>query len=370
LSNLTDIARRRVAHVIASCLALGGVAAVAPTALAQEPAQEQAASTVRVPERTLRSGDSGGQVKVLQRALTAAGFRVKADGQFGAGTKRAVRAFQATVGLNQSGVAGRRTRAKLQEALAGTVARTANSGGFNRSTPDHKRRLGDRVPVRQGMSGRDVKMLQDFLRRAGFRVSVDGEFGRGTTRAVRAFERQQRRTVDGLVDAGDIAALRGRVGADLIAAPETDTPPPTPQLAPGDRAQIGSDGLAIAPANAPEQVKRIIAAGNQIAKHPYLYGGGHKGWQMDRGFDCSGSVSWALRGVPQLIASPLPSYGFYTWGEAGPGKWVTIYTKDSHMYMVVAGIRFDTSGRSRAGTRWQADDRSPAGFQVRHPAGL
>ena len=140
------------------------------------------------------------------------------------------------------------------------------------------------------------------------------------------------------------------------------------QLAPGDTAQIGPDGLAIAPASAPDPVKAIIAAGNQIASKPYKYGGGHGKWN-DSGYDCSGSVSYALHGAG-LLDKPLASGDFETWGDSGPGQWVTIYTKASHAYMVVAGIRFDTSGRTTNNTRWQADMRSSSGYVARHPTGL
>lgn len=152
-------------------------------------------------------------------------------------------------------------------------------------------------------------------------------------------------------------------------APE---PPPAPAATPapaGSVATIDSNGRAIAPADAPLQVKRIIAAGNRIAFKPYVYGGGHRRWR-DRGYDCSGSVSYALRGA-KLLKSPLASYDFFNWGEQGAGQWVTLYTKSSHMYMVVAGLRFDTSGRSgNRGTRWHTDMRSARGYKLRHPEGL
>jgi peptidoglycan hydrolase-like protein with peptidoglycan-binding domain len=120
------------------------------------------------------------------------------------------------------------------------------------------------------MSGQDIRVLQDFLRRAGQQVTIDGEFGTSTWRAVRAFEAANALPVDGVVDAGDIDVLRGQ--ADAGTNPVTAEAPLA--LAPGDQAQLGPDGLAIAPANAPEPVKQIIAAGNRIAKMPYIYGGG------------------------------------------------------------------------------------------------
>jgi hypothetical protein len=118
----------------------------------------------------------------------------------------------------------------------------------------------------------------------------------------------------------------------------------------------------------PNVVRRIIAAGDRIAHKPYKYGGGHGQWN-DSGYDCSGSVSYALHGAG-LLSSSLTSGGFMSWGRSGPGRWVTIYASPSHVYMVVAGRRFDTTGRSESGTRWQADDRSSAGYVVRHPPGL
>ena len=136
----------------------------------------------------------------------------------------------------------------------------------------------------------------------------------------------------------------------------------------GPRAAVLPDGTAVAPDDAPEPVKRVIQAGNAIAKFPYKWGGGHGAWK-DSGYDCSGSVSFALAGAG-LLDAPLASGGFATWGEPGPGEWITIYTNPGHMFMVVAGLRFDTSGRGRAGTRWQRASRSTGGFTVRHQPGL
>ncbi len=244
--------------------------------------------------------------------------------------------------------------------------------------------LGDRT-LRQGDKGHDVKVLQNFLTRAGLRTGVDGVFGAGTKKAVLAFERFQQRRVDGVVSRLDVLVLRDVVanGGAVAkasatggampkkAAPPKPLPPETPPplvLGPGMKATVGADGLAVAPVLAPPVVQAVIAAGNKIATMPYLYGGGHGKWE-DTGYDCSGSVSYALHGAG-LLEQSMPSGGFTSWGEAGPGQWITIYANGGHMYMVVAGLRFDTSGRSSAGTRWQADMRSGAGYTVRHPAGL
>ena len=136
----------------------------------------------------------------------------------------------------------------------------------------------------------------------------------------------------------------------------------------GSRAKLLPNGDAVAPRNAPREVKAMIAAGNEIARDPYKWGGGHGAWQDD-GYDCSGSVSFALAGAG-LLSSPLNSTGFMSWGEEGEGKWVSIYANDGHMFMVVAGLRFDTSGRGSRGSRWQSSMRGTDGYTAVHPPGL
>jgi cell wall-associated NlpC family hydrolase len=142
----------------------------------------------------------------------------------------------------------------------------------------------------------------------------------------------------------------------------------TAYLQTGPKAKVLKDGTAVAPEDAPEPVKRVIQAGNAIAKFPYKWGGGHGAWK-DNGYDCSGSVSFALAGAG-LLRAPMTSGGFVDWGEEGPGEWITIYANNGHIFMIVAGLRFDTSGRGRAGTRWQENARGAAGFAVRHVPGL
>ena len=233
-------------------------------------------------------------MRELQQALGQAGFKVKVDGNFGTGTLRAVKRFQRASRLEPSGTVGTRTVKALKRALRGSSANA--NGGFSDDPNDDgaHHSLGDRIPVKRGMSGHDIRVLQDFLTRAGFKVGIDGEFGSTTEKAVKKFETAQNRPVDGIMDAGDIDALRTLAGQD---DPGAGTQPT--QLAPGDTAQIGPDGLAIAPASAPDPVKAIIAAGNQIASKPYKYGGGHGKWN-DSGYDCSGSVSYALHGAGLL----------------------------------------------------------------------
>ena len=112
----------------------------------------------------------------------------------------------------------------------------------------------------------------------------------------------------------------------------------------------------------------MIAAANRIATTPYKYGGGH-GDFSDTGYDCSGSVSYALHGGG-LLSTPLDSSGLMRYGKPGKGRHVTIYANPGHAYMVINGRRFDTTGRAQTGTRWQPSGRSSAGYVVRHPAGL
>jgi peptidoglycan hydrolase CwlO-like protein len=131
---------------------------------------------------------------------------------------------------------------------------------------------------------------------------------------------------------------------------------------------INTGGMVQPPPGAPAAVAQVIAAGNAIATLPYVWGGGHGSFHAS-GYDCSGSVSYALAAAG-LLSSPLDSTGFESWGEAGPGKWITVYANAGHAFMVVAGWRFDTVALSEGGTRWSQTMTSTAGFVARHPAGL
>jgi peptidoglycan hydrolase-like protein with peptidoglycan-binding domain len=239
--------------------------------------------------------------------------------------------------------------------------------------------LGDRV-LKVGKRGADVRALQKYLGRAGSPATVDGVFGRGTKKAVKVFERAQMRRADGKVSRSDARALKDvvRNGGAIMASARTGGAMPSMQeikaaedaplkLTAGQKAKLGSDGLAIAPASAPAAVKLAIAAGNRIAKKPYIYGGGHGKWE-DAGYDCSGSVSYALHAGGLLKAS-MPSGSFMNWGKAGAGTWITLYANGGHIFAVIAGLRFDTSGKSATGSRWQKAMRSSSGYSVRHPKG-
>jgi hypothetical protein len=256
----------------------------------------------------LKRGSSGPRVAKVQRWLG-----LEADSIFGPATRRAVKRFQRSHGLTADGIVGPATWSALRRAQA----RRASSGGGHRGA---------------------VAGLQ---RRLG--IAADGIFGPATEAAVKRFQRSHGLTADGVVGPATWSAL-GRPGRTLILK----------------RRGGGS--------RRPSTVRRVVAAANRIAGKPYKYGGGHGRWE-DSGYDCSGSVSYALHGAG-LLSSPLTSGGFMRYGDPGPGRHITIYAAPSHVYMTVDGRRFDTTGRSESGSRWQAEDRSSAGYVVRHPPGL
>jgi hypothetical protein len=138
---------------------------------------------------------------------------------------------------------------------------------------------------------------------------------------------------------------------------------------PTAKAKLLDNGMLIPPASAPARVKKVIAAANKIRSKPYIYGGGHARW-YDKGYDCSGAVSFALKGG-EFLTSPLPSGPMEKFGLPGEGRWITTYANPGHAYAVIAGYRWDTSGDSggETGPRWHEDLRDNVGFIARHPAG-
>jgi peptidoglycan hydrolase-like protein with peptidoglycan-binding domain len=343
----------------------------------------QAGSASRAPSLSgLHPGEQGPAVRKLQRMLARLGYPVKPDGQFGPHTATMVRTLRADAGLDRS---ARVTKRFLK------ILKRAQRGG-----PGDRRWLGIRR-LHVGAQGADVRLLQNALTKLGFPAATDGAFGPATRTSVRMFERAAGLRVDGVLSPREVRTLKRAAKAGTMAgavslrttrsttsttsttstagtvAPGT-TPAqanqPTGQVAPAPPAvaTIGANGLAIAPAGAPAAIVAILNAGNVIAHMPYRFGGGHQSWQ-DTGYDCSASVSYALHGAG-LLDAPLASYDFYNWGDSGPGQWVTIYAKDSHAYMVVAGLRYDTAASKGGGSRWTAEARAPDGYVARHPAGL
>jgi cell wall-associated NlpC family hydrolase len=150
-----------------------------------------------------------------------------------------------------------------------------------------------------------------------------------------------------------------------VEAPDPGAPAPAPIA----RASLAADGrTGIAPAGAPPQVVAAIAAANRINRKPYRYGGGH-GRFRDSGYDCSGTVSYVLHAAGYL-RRPRASGELMRFGRAGRGAWITVYANGGHAYMVIAGLRFDTSGPGPSGPRWRAQTRSSRGYVARHPVGL
>jgi hypothetical protein len=303
--------RRALALGVAT-LALGAaLPAAAPLGLGPD----QAAAA-----RTLHPGDRGRAVKALQRLLVG----VPVDGVFGPGTERAVKSFQRHHHMTPDGIVGSATWSALKRRAA--RKRAARAGGKTASSA--------------------VRTLQRALG-----IAADGVFGPGTEAAVKSFQRAHGLTPDGVVGPATWAAL-GLSGRGL------------PVLKRGKR---GSAGHSRTIGGVPLKVLRVIHAGNRIATFPYRYGGGH-GSFSDSGYDCSGSVSYALHGGG-FLHTPMDSSDLMSYGVAGPGRWITIYSNPGHAFMVVNGRRFDTSMRGPGGSRWSRQMRSTAGYVVRHPAG-
>ncbi len=332
----------------------------------------QAATTV------LKKGDRGPRVKALQRKLG-----IGADGIFGPGTKRAVKRYQSRHGLTADGIAGPQTLRKLGAGATRNASLRTPSGPS--STRALQRALG--IPA-DGVYGPQTKRAVKRFQRgrgltadgvvgpqtlralrggsgrtqfASFRkasrgggvaalqrklgISADGVFGPGTQAAVKRFQRNHGLTADGVVGPATRSALG--IGSG-------------PVLKRGGRGGGGSSTSGV--------VARVVAAGNRIATTPYVYGGGHGSFNAS-GYDCSGSVSYALHGGG-LLKTPLDSSGLMSYGRPGRGKRITIYANPGHAFMVVDGRRFDTSARSQTGSRWSGSMRSTAGYVARHPAGL
>jgi hypothetical protein len=155
--------------------------------------------------------------------------------------------------------------------------------------------------------------------------------------------------------------------------PGSTTTTTTTTTTPSSTAQLQSNGTALAPANAPWQVRKAIAAANKIHTRPYIWGGGHRRFKS-RGYDCSGAVSYVLHAAG-LLRSPMASGPLMTWGAPGIGSWITVYASRSHAWMTVAGLRFDTSAvgeslNQGSGPRWRASMRTGTGYAARYYPGF
>ena len=226
--------------------------------------------------------------------------------------------------------------------------------------------LGERV-LHKGMRGHDVKELQSYLTLAGFPTGVDGQYGPATRHQVVLFEEANGLTANGTVTYSVAKSLRQDVSKAVTATGSSVT------------ATLNSDGTVTPPAGTPQVVQNVIAAANSIINTPYIYGGGHGSFK-DRGYDCSGAVSFALHGGG-LLSTPEDSTQLESYGQSGPGQFITVYSDPSHVFVVIDGLAFDTAhyGKttpSGSGPRWlpaaavTANLSDGGNYIERHPSGL
>ncbi|MGH2855285.1 MAG: peptidoglycan-binding protein, partial [Solirubrobacteraceae bacterium] len=309
-------------------------------------------------------------VRRLQAAL-----HVAVDGEFGPATEAALRRLQAREGLAVDGVAGPATWHTLgQHGLPeltpppSALPRAGGNGSHHAGGGRWEGQRGDLLggttsstggSARPGHVSRSaaIRRLQE-----GLHVPVDGEFGPETEAAIRRFQGEHGLEVDGVVG----PATWGALGA----SGQPELHPPRAALGGGGSSSAGgsSSGSSSSTGEGEGVVARVIAAADEIATRPYVFGGGH-GSFISTGYDCSGSVSYALHGGG-LLSSPEDSSALESYGEPGPGRYITIYANAEHAWMTIDGRRFDTVALAESGSRWSDSMASTAGFVVRHPDGL
>jgi peptidoglycan hydrolase-like protein with peptidoglycan-binding domain len=316
-------------------------ASIASVSPGQEGSTQDAAD---VSEGSAEGG--AGAVQRLQSAL-----RLPVDGDFGPETEDAVRRLQARHGLSVDGIVGPATWSVIGVDGEETLTPPASA------MPAHHSHHHAAIAASAGSSASEegeggasaVERLQSALK-----LTADGEFGPETEAAVKRLQARHGLTVDGVVGPATWSIL----GVDSEGTL-------TPSAAVRDS---GGGGSSSSSAGAEGLVARVIAAGDEIATRPYVWGGGHGSFISD-GYDCSGSVSYALHGAG-LLSSPEDSSALESYGEPGPGRDITIYANAEHAFMVVDGKRFDTVALAETGNRWTDSMTSTAGFVARHPAGL
>ena len=295
-------------------------------------------------------------VQRLQSAL-----KLPVDGDFGPETEAAVRRLQARHGLAVDGVVGPETWGVIgvrgEETLTPppSALPVHHSHHHTATVADTSSEEGGAGSEEGGASGNAVERLQKALK-----ISPDGEFGPETEAAVRRLQARHGLSVDGVVGPETWAVLGIHTEGELKPSAAVLHSGESSEGASASATSSSSDGSSI--------VERVIAAGDEIATRPYVWGGGHGSFVSD-GYDCSGSVSYALHGGG-LLSSPEDSGELESYGAPGPGRDITIYANAEHAFMVVDGKRFDTVALSESGSRWSDSMTSTAGFVARHPEGL
>jgi peptidoglycan hydrolase-like protein with peptidoglycan-binding domain len=294
---------------------------------------------------------SSGSVARVQGAL-----HLPADGIFGPETEAAVRRLQARNGLsvdgivgpatwNVIGVSGEQTITPPASALESKEESATSAGAPASSASNSSAGAAKSTPAGA------VARLQ-----AALHLSVDGTFGPATEAAVRRLQARHGLSVDGVV---------GPATWSIIGVSSEHTLNPPHEAVTGEGGEHGGESSGESATSG--TVARVIAAGDEIATRPYVFGGGHGSFQSS-GYDCSGSVSYALHGGG-LLSSPEDSSALESYGAAGPGRYITIYANSEHAFMVVDGKRFDTIAQQETGTRWASSMSSTSGYVVRHPVG-
>ncbi|HTZ87421.1 MAG TPA: peptidoglycan-binding protein [Solirubrobacteraceae bacterium] len=289
-------------------------------------------------------GSSGNAVSRLQYAL-----HLPTDGNFGPETEAAIERLQARHGLTVDGVVGPATWSVLGVTGEETLTPPASVRSAASHRDAHAATVADTESAPgEEASGDPVSRLQSALH-----LSADGNFGPETESAVKRLQARHGLTVDGVVGPATWSVLG-------IKSQETLNPPHS--------ALSGSSSHESSTGGGSSVIARVIAAGDEIATRPYVYGGGHGSFQSS-GYDCSGSVSYALHGGG-LLSAPEDSSELESYGEAGAGKYITIYANAEHAFMVVDGKRFDTIAQQETGTRWADSVGDTSGYVVRHPTGM
>jgi peptidoglycan hydrolase-like protein with peptidoglycan-binding domain len=295
------------------------------------------------PGQESEEGSSEGGESSIKRLQSA--LKLPVDGNFGPETEAAVRRLQARHGLSVDGVVGPATWNVIGVSGQETLTPPPSALPTHHSH-HHSATIASVGGGGEEASGDAVERLQKALK-----LSPDGEFGPETESAVRRLQERHGLTPDGVVGPATWNVLG-------ISSEETLTPSASVKSSEGSSSSTGGSSI----------VARVIAAGDEIATRPYVWGGGH-GSFISEGYDCSGSVSYALHGAG-LLASPEDSSALESYGEPGPGQDITIYANAEHAFMVVDGKRFDTVALAETGNRWTDSMTSTAGFVARHPAGL